>query len=114
MGVVSHGYGVLGGTGTEAVDRMHARQSQVGWSHGGRYRNTFPVLGDTLMTTSSRCAALGMVEPELVGLRGRPLHGTPRECSGSLSMLPVGYTPWCSMNEFCSALRVACSRKGLR
>ena len=24
----------------------------------------------------------------------RPMQGTPREGSGSLSMQPVGYTPW--------------------
>ena len=44
----------------------------------------------------SRCAALGRVTPELVGLPGKAKHGTPREGSGSLSMQPVGCTPWCS------------------
>ena len=34
-----------------------------------------------------------MVEPELVGLPGRPEHGTPRVGSGSLSMQPVSCTP---------------------
>ena len=46
----------------------------------------------------SRWPALGRVEPELVGLPGRPDHRTPREGSGSLSMHPVGYTPSCSMD----------------
>ena len=29
---------------------------------------------------------------------GRPKHGTPHEGFGSLSLQPVGYTPWCSMD----------------
>ena len=32
----------------------------------------------------------------MVGIPGKALHGTPREGSGSLSMQPVGCTPWCS------------------
>ena len=56
-------------------------------------------VGNTLITPDrppSRCAVLGRVEPELVGLPGKAKHGTPREGSGSLSMQPVGCTPWCS------------------
>ena len=37
--------------------------------------------------------SLGNVESELVGLPGKALA---QEDSGSLSMQPVGYTPWCS------------------
>ena len=32
----------------------------------------------------------------MVGLPEKAYHGTPREGSGSLSMQPVGCTPWCS------------------
>ena len=39
---------------------------------------------------------MGRVEPDLVDISDRPYHGTPREGSDTLSMQPVGYTPWCS------------------
>ena len=42
---------------------------------------------------------LGRIEPELVGLQGRPYLGTPREGSGSLSRQPVECTQWCSTDE---------------
>ena len=48
------------------------------------------------ITPPSMCAALGRVEPELMGLSGRTQHGKPRLVSGSLSIQPVGSTPWCS------------------
>ena len=32
----------------------------------------------------------------MVGLPGKASHGTTREGSGSLSMQPIGCTPWCS------------------
>ena len=40
--------------------------------------------------TNDTRTALGMVD-----LPGRPWHRTPREGFGSLSIKPVGYTPWC-------------------
>ena len=76
MGVVSHGYGGLGGIWMYVVDGMHARQCQGGWSHVGRCRNTPRVRGDALMlpiTSPSWCAVQGRVEPELVGLQGEVL-----------------------------------------
>ena len=42
------------------------------WSHAGRCRSTSRVRGDTL-TSPSRCAALGRVEPEFVVLSGKVL-----------------------------------------
>ena len=44
------------------VDDMHAGQRLGGWSHVGRFHK------------SSRCAALDIVEPELVGLPGKALE----------------------------------------
>ena len=44
-----------------------------GWSPVGRCQSTSRVRGDTLMTQPSRYAALGGVEPELVGLTGKAL-----------------------------------------
>ena len=70
MRVCSHGYGRFGGAGMEVVDGMHAGKIQGG-SHVGRCRCTchrwHPI------TPPSRCAALGRVEPELVGLPGMDL-----------------------------------------
>ena len=39
---------------------------------------------------------MGRVEPELVGIPGKILIRDTTRRSGSLSMQPVGYTPWCS------------------
>ena len=43
------------------------------------------------IASPSRCTALCRVESVFLE---RPLHGTPREGSCSLSMQPVGCTPW--------------------
>ena len=59
------------GAWMEVVDGMHAGQGQGGWPHVGRCRSVFEVRGDTLITPLSGCAALGRVEPELVGLPGK-------------------------------------------
>ena len=50
MCVVTHGYGGFGGVGMEVVNDMHAGQSHEGWSHVGRCRSIYGVLGDTPMT----------------------------------------------------------------
>ena len=47
VGVVSHGFGGLGGAGMEVLDGIHAGQSQGGLSHVERCRSTFRVQGDT-------------------------------------------------------------------
>ena len=53
--------------------------------------------GDTLLTSDHTVVQLwvGSSRNWSVFLE-RPYHGTPLEGSGSLSMLPVDYTPWCS------------------
>ena len=57
----------------------------------GRQQQQHPI------TPPSRCAALGMVEPELVGLPGKVLtRDAPREGPDSLSIQWVGCSPWCS------------------
>ena len=44
-----------------------------GWPDVRRRRSTSRVRGDTLISPPSRCAALGWVDSELVGLPGRAL-----------------------------------------
>ena len=75
------------GVGMEVVIGKHAGQSHV-----EIYRSISRVLGDTLMTPPSRCAAMVWVEPVFLE---SPYHGTPREGSGLLSMQPAVCTPWC-------------------
>ena len=56
MGVVSHGYGELGGGGIVMVVGMPAGQSLEGWSHVRRCRSTCRVRGeDTDHTTFKVC-----------------------------------------------------------
>ena len=81
----------LMGAGMELVLGTYAGQSQV----VGRMSadaGAFPeCVGNTLITPDRTTIH---VEPELVGLPGKAYHGMPREGSGSLSMQPVGCTPW--------------------
>ena len=94
----------LVGTGMEVVDGMHSWQSQGGWSHVGRCRSTCRVRGeDTDDTRSHRRPGAQL----WVGLSRnwsffleRPYHGTPQEGSDSLSMQPVGCTPWCCKTQW--------------
>ena len=75
-GVVNHGSGGLGGDRNGGGEWYACGLSQGGWSHVWRCRGTSRVRDDTLMTpdhTLSWCAALGRVEPELVGLPGKAL-----------------------------------------
>ena len=76
----------------EVVDGMQAGKRQGGWSHVGRCRSTSRVRGDTLMNSDHAVVKMrssGRVEPEVMVFLERLLHGTPREGSGSLSMLSV-------------------------
>ena len=84
----------LVGAGMEVVDCMHAGQSRESRVRGDAVM--------TLITPLSRCTAQGRVEPELVGFPGKALTWAPREGSGSLSMQPVSYTPWCSTDAMVS------------
>ena len=71
MSVVSHGHGEFGGAGMEVVHGMHAGRNQ-GAGRLSRYAGAHPeceVLPSCHSIISpSRCAGLGRVEPELVGL----------------------------------------------
>ena len=49
--------------------------------------------------TAFQVLALGGVVPEVKCFWRWPLHMTPREGSGSLSMQPVGCTQWCSSDN---------------
>ena len=58
------------GAGIEVVDGMHAGQSQHWLVACWEMPYYFRVRSDTLITLPFMCAALGRVEPELVGLPG--------------------------------------------
>ena len=84
----------------EVVDDVHEDKAKRDWSHVGRCRSISRVRSeDTNDIPSHRLPGaqlwIGSSQNCLV-FRGRPLHGTPREVSGSMSMQPVGYTPWCT------------------
>ena len=62
------------GAGMELVLGMHAGQSQVVGRMSGDVRSFQECVRNTLITPfapPSRCAVLGRVEPELVGLPGK-------------------------------------------
>ena len=100
MGVVSHGYGGLGGgrngggawhvCGITPVVLLTCREMSEHFQSASEDTRSHRLPGAQLWVWSSW---------NWSALLRRPLHAMPREGSGSLSMHPVRCTQWCSMNS---------------